>query len=274
MTRGYFNRPEKTAEVFLDSPYSSGKIYRTGDLVCWTDQGELKYLGRRDNQVKLRGFRIELGEIEAVLGTHPAIGENVASVVDNKEGDARLVLYYVADQNQTAPKASELREFLSKQLPAYMLPQHFLKLERWPRKPNGKIDRSALPVPSHLFAQSAVTEPAASSTTSNSTPVSTEGQSSDESVATATETEILALWKKHVGATELQLTDNFLDIGGHSLLAVRIQHELNKQYDINIGLRAVMLHSLSELAAEVDRLREEGGDTKQRSLLDRLLGRS
>src|SRR6185295_1023713 len=144
--RGYLNRPEVTAERFLASPFVVGdRIYRTGDLGRWREDGNIEFLGRNDYQVKIRGYRIELGEIEARLGEHAGIREVVVLAREDRAGDKRLVAYYTAAGE--AIGAEQLRSHLSVLLPEYMIPAAYVELDALPLTPNGKLDRKALPEP-------------------------------------------------------------------------------------------------------------------------------
>ena len=150
LARGYINHPELTAEHFMPHPFShvpGARLYKTGDLARYLPDGNLEFLGRRDQQVKIRGYRIELEEIEAALRQHPAVRETVVlAQEDVRRGDKRLVAYLVANQ-EPAPTPQALRTFLKQKLPAYMIPSAFVVLEALPRTPNGKLDRQALPTP-------------------------------------------------------------------------------------------------------------------------------
>ncbi|NLW45808.1 MAG: amino acid adenylation domain-containing protein, partial [Firmicutes bacterium] len=145
LARGYLNRPELTAEKFVENPFNPGKrMYKTGDLARWLPDGNVEYLDRIDNQVKVRGFRIELGEIESELLKHEQIKETVVSALDDQEGNKYLCAYLVTE---TELPVMELRDYLSQSLPEYMIPSYFIRLEQIPLTPNGKVDRKALPVP-------------------------------------------------------------------------------------------------------------------------------
>ncbi|SHG99118.1 hybrid non-ribosomal peptide synthetase/type I polyketide synthase [Bradyrhizobium erythrophlei] len=149
LARGYHNRPELTAEKFVANPFAKepgAKMYKTGDLVRRRSDGTLEFLGRLDNQIKLRGFRIELGEIESVLGNHPGVAQAVVLLREDVPGERRLVGYLVAAKG-AVPTTADLRDFLVKNLPAYMAPVAYVTVEAMPLTPNGKIDRGALPVP-------------------------------------------------------------------------------------------------------------------------------
>jgi acyl-CoA synthetase (AMP-forming)/AMP-acid ligase II/aryl carrier-like protein len=146
---GYFLRPELTKDRFIDDPFrpgSNSKVYKTGDLVRQLPDGQLDFLGRLDHQVKLRGFRIELGEIEALIAAYPGVRETVVVVSEVKSSEQRLVAY-IAIRDEQMLSASQWRELLSRQLPGYMIPSHFIRMDQLPKTPNGKIDRKALVVP-------------------------------------------------------------------------------------------------------------------------------
>jgi acyl-coenzyme A synthetase/AMP-(fatty) acid ligase/acyl carrier protein len=149
VARGYFKRPELTAERFVPDPFSrtsDRRLYKTGDLVRYRTDGHLEFLGRLDNQVKVRGFRIELGEIECALAKIPGVRESVVLAREDQPGMRHLVAYIVADQSQK-PEVADLRAFVGRSLPDYMIPSAFIFLQELPRTPNGKIDRQALPAP-------------------------------------------------------------------------------------------------------------------------------
>ena len=205
VTAGYFRRPELTAEKFVADPFGAGgpdaKIYATGDLVRWRQDGVLEYLGRKDHQVKVRGYRIELGEIEAALGQHQGVRENVV-VARTDGGEPRLVAYYVARSPE--PKPDDLRGHLRGLLPEFMVPSHFVAMADLPRTPNLKVDRKALPSPEELANAARPVVEAASDV----------------------EGKILAIWRNALGTDAVGVEDNFFDSGGHSILAVRVHREI------------------------------------------------
>ena len=232
VTLGYLKRPELTADRFVDDPFSSvpgAKLYRTGDRGRWRHDGLLEHLGRLDFQVKVRGFRIELGEIEANLLTHPEVARTVVIVREDRPGDVRLVAYIVP--NAAMPSTGELREHLRKNLPDYMLPQHYVPLERMPLLPNGKINRHALLPPSEATA--AHTE-------------------AFEAPSTDTERAIAEVWQELLGISEVSVNYNFFDLGGHSLLAMRLVAKIEKRLACKLPLTALMAApTVRELAAFV-----------------------
>ncbi|MBX7168198.1 MAG: amino acid adenylation domain-containing protein [Pirellulales bacterium] len=214
VARGYRGRPELNAERFLADPFQPARddrparMYRTGDLVRWRNNGALECLGRVDHQVKLRGFRIELGEIEAVLREHPEIRDVVVVAREIGTGDKRLVAYYAAAQRRAAP-VGELRGLLERRLPAYMVPGAFVELPQLPRTPNGKLDRAALPDPAELEmpADRAVVAP-----------------------RNETERRLRDIWARLLGYGNFGVEDSFFEIGGHSLLAVQMVAQIEREF--------------------------------------------
>ena len=205
VVRGYLNRPELTAERFVQNPFASEpgeRMYRTGDLARYRADGAIEFLGRLDHQVKLRGFRIELGEIEAALRQLAGIHEAVVVVREVSANDKRLAAYLVADK---ATEASQLRCALKERLPDYMVPSLLTFLPKLPLTPNGKIDRKALPEPDGLRAVASATFAPAQSDT---------------------EQKIAEIWRDLLRVEQVGLNDNFFDLGGHSLLMVRAQAKI------------------------------------------------
>ena len=148
---GYLNRPELTAEKFISNPFSrepGARLYKTGDFARYLPDGNLEFLGRADQQVKIRGVRVELGEVEAVLVQHPALREAVVLAWKDESGDTRLAAYVVANQHPR-PSIRELRNFVEQRLPHYMVPSAFVLLDALPLTPHGKLDGHALPAPDH-----------------------------------------------------------------------------------------------------------------------------
>ncbi len=209
VARGYLNRPELTAERFLDDPFSGGRMYRTGDLGRWLPNGSIEYLGRNDFQVKIRGFRIELGEIEARLAAHAKVLEAVVLARADETGDKRLVAYYVG-----AAEADVLRASLAEQLPEYMIPSVFMRMDALPLTPNGKLDRKALPAPEFEAAASRGFE----------APVG------------EVETALAEIWSGVLGVERIGRGDNFFEMGGHSLRAVQVISRVRQVLNIEATL--------------------------------------
>ena len=255
VARGYLNREELTAERFIDDPFSKepgARMYRTGDLGRWRSDGHIEYLGRNDFQVKIRGFRIELGEIGARLCELPQVREAVVVArEDDRPGNKRLVAYWtarsedagsVSDTSDHGAEArrddegmrqqqevAQLREHLKAELPAYMMPGAFVRLETMPLTPNGKVDRTALPVPD---ADSLVTH-------------------FYEAPQGPMEEMLAGIWQELLGVERVGRNDSFFDLGGHSLLIVSMVERL-RQADLKAEIRQVFhARNLAALAAEI-----------------------
>ncbi|AHH97300.1 non-ribosomal peptide synthetase [Kutzneria albida] len=201
LARGYLDRPGLTAQRFVADPFGApgARMYRTGDVVRWTAEGELDYLGRADQQVKIRGFRIELGEVENALLRHGEVAEAVAVARQEESGHKRLVAYLVATPG-ARPDSAGLRGFLGQTLPDHMVPSAFVLLDRLPLNPNGKLDRRALPAPDWAADTRA------------------------GHVAPRTEVErVLAdIWAKVLGLPQVGVEDNFFELGGDSILSIQV----------------------------------------------------
>ncbi|GET38795.1 non-ribosomal peptide synthetase/type I polyketide synthase [Microseira wollei] len=235
LARGYLNRPDLTSEKFIPNPISNdprSHLYKTGDLARYLSDGNIEFLGRIDNQVKLRGFRIELGEIEAVLATHPQVQETTVIVREDIQSDKRLVAYIVpktkTEPNAALPTVSELRSFLKSKLPDYMVPNAFVILEAIPLTPNGKIDRHNLPAPDQT-------------TRPDATYVMPQ---------TRVEQIVAAVWQEMLHVEKVGIYDNFFELGGHSLLVVQVHHKLQEILGVKLSVVEMFqyptIHSLSE----------------------------
>ena len=237
VARGYRQRPELTAEKFVTIALPGGRterVYRTGDVARFRADGQLEFLGRRDHQVKLRGFRIELGEIEAVLATHPGVKECVVTVREDQPGDQRLVGYVVADAGASF-EAEAARDTLRTKLPEYMVPNAFMTLPALPLTPNGKIDRKALPVPAAPAPRTAAVS---------------------DALMTPVQRRVADIWQEVLRIDRVGLHDNFFDMGGHSLLLVKLHAALNRAF--NGDLTIVELFQRTTVAAQADRLASAG----------------
>ena len=264
IARGYLDRPALTAEAFRPDaflspseaakkpahPLSRSRLYHTGDLARFRQDGAIEFLGRIDHQVKVRGFRIELGEIEAVLHQHPAIHRAVAHVHANEHGQ-QLVAYIVV-QGDDPPEVAELHAHLKAHLPAYMIPSIFIPLEELPLTRSGKVNRKALPSPDmgrRLDASQAYAPP--------TTPV---------------EEDLANIWAEVLGVEQVGVHDNFFELGGHSLLATQIASRVRELYDVEIPLRALFESpTIAQLAILItEAMLENADDDELADLLDQL----
>ncbi len=231
LARGYLNRPGLTAQRFLPDPYgpAGSRMYRTGDRARWTGRGMIEFLGRADDQVKIRGFRIEPGEIEAALLASP--GVDGAAVVAHEDGPiARLVAYVVTGQDGPA-----LRERLARSLPEYMIPAAFVPVDAIPRTGSGKLDRRALPAPEWGAATRPYVAP-----------------------RTDAERAVALIWAETLGAERVGAEDDFFELGGDSILSIRVTARLRETFGVEISPRAVFTHpTVAGLAAA---LPESAGD--------------
>lgn len=200
LARGYLDRPELTAERFIEHS-EFGRLYKTGDLCRWLPDGNIEYLGRTDFQVKIRGFRIELGEIENALLSQEGVHEAVVIAREDTEGDKQLVAYYVPTDSSFILEPSSLRT-----LPDYMIPAAFVALTKMPLTPSGKLDRRALPAPSGY------------------------GNATNAYVAPRSwlEQRVAEIWQRELQLEQVGIDDNFFEIGGHSLLLIKVQYHLRK----------------------------------------------
>ena len=245
LASGYLDRPELNAERFVRNPFATGtgaRLYRTGDLVRYRATGEIEFIGRIDNQVKVRGFRIELGEIEAALAEHPAVREAVV-VARKDEGDKHLVAYLVPRES-CGLVTDDVRDFLRQRLPDHMVPSVFVVLESLPLSPIGKVDRRALPA------------------TNGFKPKSAKGFAApgDE-----LELKLTRIWEKVLNVRPIGTDENFFELGGHSLLAVRLFAQIEKSFGKNLPLATLFqTPTVKQLARG---LRDEGWRTAWSSLV-------
>ncbi|MFE7524170.1 amino acid adenylation domain-containing protein [Kitasatospora sp. NPDC057542] len=229
VAQGYWNRPELTAQRFIDDPFTDGRLYRTGDVGRWRPDGNLEYLGRADDQVKVRGFRVELGEVEAALLRHPGIAAAAAAVRPDTGGRDRLVGYLVADG--TAPTLTELRAFLAGIVPDPAVPSALVVLDELPMTPSGTLDRKALPAP-------ATTDHAAG----NHVPP----RNDTEAALAAIWAEVLGLQPGSVG-----VSDNFFELGGDSIVGLQVVSKARRA-GLRLTAKQIFLHqTVADLAAVV-----------------------
>ena len=231
VARGYLNRPSLSAERFVPDPFGLAKgkrLYRTGDLVRVLPDGNLEYLGRMDQQVKVRGYRIELGEIEKRLKTHPRIKDVVVWVPRMGTEEARLVAWFVPQNPEASPLPDELRQFLQTQLPDYMIPSAFVKIETVPLTPQGKVHYRALPVPD------------------SSTPM---GHSEFVAPRTPLEKALIALWQSVLPEAKIGIWDNFFELGGDSLKAAVLINQLQEKLGEVVWVAVLFDHQTVESLA-------------------------
>ncbi len=228
--RGYLNRPELTEERFIADPFNSelgARMYKTGDLARYLPTGDIEYLGRMDQQVKIHGLRIELGEIESVLAEFPGVREAVVLAREDRPGDKRLVAYLLP-QSCVSLSQEVLRTFLRKKLPGYMIPSAFVLMETLPLSTNGKLDRKALPAPNYEEIR---------------------GATEYMAPRNATEQKLEEIWSKVFNVPRVSIRDNFFDMGGDSLLAVGLITEIattfGKELSFNTLLQAPTIEQLA-----------------------------
>ncbi|MEV5731588.1 amino acid adenylation domain-containing protein, partial [Streptomyces pharetrae] len=246
VVRGYHGRFALTSERFVADPFgpAGARMYRTGDLARWTKDGELEYLSRVDDQVKLRGFRIELGEIEAVLASHGQVAQAAVIVREDRPGDKRLAAYVVGAQG-ARPQAAELRELAAGRLPGYMVPSAFVVLDAMPLTPNGKLNRRALPAPDYGL----------------DTPGGRAARSPREEI-------LCGLFAETLGLESVSIDDDFFQLGGHSLLATKLVSRVRSVLDAELAVRQVFeAPTVAELTTALDR--SANGRTPLRATAER-----
>jgi amino acid adenylation domain-containing protein len=254
VARGYLNRPEQTSERFIPDPFAEtpgSRLYKSGDRVRFLTDGNLEFLGRSDNQVKVRGYRVELDEIEAVLAEHPAVSDSAVLALDDAQGDKRIVAYVVQDRVSERDHVSQsqmshqdmseqssvvgdpefrLRSFLKERLPGYMVPSSFVILDRLPLTPNGKLDRNLLPGLDSVRAET------------------------HKFVAPRTPVEeiVAGIWSEVLGIDRVGINDGFFELGGHSLLATQVISRVREAFNLEIPLRIMFEDStVARLAVSI-----------------------
>lgn len=244
VTRGYLNLPEKTARVFIESPFQPGdRLYKTGDLVQMDESGLIRFVGRADFQVKIRGFRIELGEIESCLDRYKAIEHRIVIAREDVPGDKRLVAYVVIKAGEALDR-TDLKAHLKAGLPDFMMPAAIVEMAELPKNANGKIDRKALPQPGQ--------EDAGRSRVLARSPL---------------EEKLVTLWKSVLNIDTVGITDNFFDIGGNSLLVMRLFNELEALFDQRLPLveifAAPTIEKMAERLEQVTAVENTTGEPKK-----------
>jgi len=248
VAQGYLNRPNLTAERFIADPFnpkSQARLYKTGDIARYLPDGNIQFIGRTDFQIKFRGYRIEPGEIEAALRQHPAVRDTAVIVREDEPNNQRLVGYIVPSENQTVDKHG-LRRYLNQKLPPYMVPNVFVLLDALPLTPSDKVDRKRLPKPS-----------------TNDTMHGT-----DDYIAPRSPSEqiIAAIWADVFGLSQVSIEANFFDLGGDSILSIRVMMQLSQAFQIEFApaalfemptVAALAGHIEDRLVAEIANLSDE-----------------
>jgi amino acid adenylation domain-containing protein len=234
VARGYLNRPELTSEKFIQSPFSAepgARLYKTGDLACYLETGEIAYLGRTDEQIKFLGYRIEPNEIVAILNRHPAIQSSLVVAREDPCSEKRLVAYLVV-KSESQIDAGELRASLQRDLPQYMVPAVFVRLEALPLTPNGKTDATALPAPN---ADNTLRD--------------------EKFIAprTPTEERLATMLSALLGLEQVSVNDNFFMLGGHSLLGTQLIAQLRGTFGVELPLRTLFdAPTIEQLSLEIE----------------------
>jgi len=242
LARGYLNLPDTTAEKFIPDPFSvepGQRMYKSGDLARYQPDGNIMFIGRTDHQVKVRGFRIETGEIEVALKEFNEVVDAVVVVKESTNGDKMLAAYVVPAPNHH-PEEHELRDFLKQRLPEYMVPTAFLTLEALPLTPSGKVDRRALQSldVKHQRSESEIILP-----------------------RTATEKTLVQIWSQVLDRSDISIYDNFLDLGGHSLLIANTTHMIQESFGVELPMRFIFeAPNLLKLAEIVETVQRDGID--------------
>jgi amino acid adenylation domain-containing protein len=236
VARGYRNRPDLTGERFIPNPFGANpgeRLFKTGDVARFLADGQIAFLGRRDEQVKVRGFRVELNEVTATLNEHPDIQQSVVLAREAAPGDTRLIAYFVAVP-RSQPTLGELRNFLEARLPDFMVPATFVRLEKLPLTANGKVDRKSLPAAdeTNILRDSSYTAP-----------------------RTDIEKTIAGILERLLELEHVDVEENFFALGGHSLMGAQLVARLRDTFGIEMPLRVIFeAPSVAELSSEIDRL--------------------
>ncbi|MBE0572736.1 MAG: amino acid adenylation domain-containing protein [Ignavibacteriaceae bacterium] len=236
VARGYLNRQDLTSEKFVHDPLSidsSNKIYKTGDIGRFLIDGNIEYKGRRDNQIKIRGFRVELGEIESILIKNKNLKDVVVLLRERNNEDKIIVAYYIPnDQNISI---GDLKRYAKERLPEYMIPAYFVKMDVFPLTPSGKIDRKSFPEVDSILIENDLTENIPQNNLEN---------------------EIMKIWENHLGVKNIGVKNNFFEIGGNSLLAIKLIYELNDKFNIDLPLSIIFdAPSISKLSIEISKFK-------------------
>jgi len=239
LAKGYFRQPELTSERFITHQFEQGKsisLFKTGDLGRYLSNGEIEYLGRTDNQVKIHGIRVELGEIEAVLASQPKVHEAIV-VLANSSQQQRLIAY-VRIRAGLHPDVDELRRFMRSRVPDYMVPVDYFVVDNFPLLPSGKVDRKALAL---------------------QTSVRPIGDCDYVAPQTLTQKQIAIMWTKLLGVERAGITDNFFELGGHSLMVMQVVARIRKEFEVEVPIRSLFEDpTIMGLAKEVEEAKDKG----------------
>ncbi|MGF9646310.1 non-ribosomal peptide synthetase, partial [Paenibacillus sp. MABNS29] len=234
LAAGYLNDEQKTRESFVEHP-ELGRLYRTGDYGVWRPAGYIEFQGRKDQQVKIRGYRVELGEIEGRLLAHEFIQNAVVMERRDHRNHVFLCAYYVPDEEEVTPE--ELRIYLQRELPSYMVPSHYMELDKLPLSPNGKVNRRELPIPD----------------------VEQQMDSKYEGARNETEQKLTEIWKEVLDVERVGIHDHFFELGGNSILMVQIRTRISREMGIDLNLRDFLQHyTIAKLSERI----KEGVDTQ------------
>jgi non-ribosomal peptide synthetase component F len=255
VARGYLNRADLTSQKFISNPFGdnpAARLYKTGDIVRYHDDGNLEFLGRADNQIKIRGFRVELEEIERAIRSHEAV-ENCVVIATGGD-DKRLVAYLITADGSREP-INDLRNVLKTKLPSYMVPATFEVIDEFPLTSSGKINRRALPEPefNRAMADATVDLP-----------------------GTPLEEMLLEAWREVLKVDQIGVNENFFDLGGHSLLAARLVSNIRAIFDVELNMvdifEAPTISSLAEML--YPRVARTESDSELAKLIEELAGLS
>ncbi|MGB8538131.1 MAG: amino acid adenylation domain-containing protein [Acidobacteriaceae bacterium] len=239
LAQGYLGRPALTSERFIVHRFGAGssvRLFRTGDLGCYLPNGEIRYLGRTDNQVKIRGVRVELGEIEAVLASQPKIRDAVVILAD-RSGQQRLTAYFEVRPG-LHPDVDELRRFMKSSLPDPMVPSEYLVVNAFPLLPSGKVDRKTLALQTSAH------------------PIGDRGYVAPQ---TATQERVAAIWRNLLKVGTVGITDNFFELGGHSLMVMQVVARIRKEFEVEVPVRSLFDDpTIQGLAIEVEEAKAKG----------------
>ncbi|MBL6449157.1 amino acid adenylation domain-containing protein [Fulvivirga sp. 29W222] len=237
LSQGYFKRPELTEEKFINNPFGNEKLYKSGDLGKWQEDGNIIFIGRNDNQVKLRGFRIELDEIINVIVTHPNISQAVVTFRKNEQTGDYLTGYIICDEHV---ETQDLKTYLKQKLPEYMIPSYFVNIDRLPLTANGKLDETELPDPLQLEVQH------------------------KDYVAPQSELEkaLVSIWETLFPSMQIGIHDNFFELGGHSITAIKMLHRIHATISTEVQINSIFSHpTISLLAKSIENI---AGNTSRR----------